>query len=43
MIFLKSPITASLLALAVIALAWSLWRKTRGKSSGLAVPAEFKH
>jgi len=43
MIFLKSPITASLLALAVIALAWSLWRKTRGKSSGLAVPEAFKH
>lgn len=43
MIFLKSPITASLLALAVVALAWSLWRKTRGKSSVLAVPEGFKH
>jgi len=43
MIFLKSPIAATLLVLAIAALAWSLWRKTKGRGSSLAVPEEFKH
>lgn len=42
-IFIQSPVSASLLALAVFALGWSLWRKTRGKRSVLAVPEAFKH
>lgn len=43
MIFLTSPITLGLLILAVAALGWSLWRKTRGGKSVLEVPDEFKH
>ena len=42
-IFLQSPIAAGLLVLAVAALAWSLWRKTRGNRSAMAVPEKFKH
>ena len=43
MIFVQSPIAAGLLALAIAALAWSLWRKTRGRKSIMAVPEQFKH
>jgi putative tricarboxylic transport membrane protein len=43
MIFIKSPIAAVLLVLAIAALIWSLWRKTKGRASGMAVPEEFKH
>ncbi len=42
-IFVKSPVSAVLLILAVVALVWSLWRKTRGRRSVLAVPEKFKH
>lgn len=42
-IFFKSAVTVSLLALTVLALTWSLWRKTRGRRSVLAVPDAFKH
>lgn len=43
LIFVQSPIALVLLLLAAAALAWSLWRKTKGGKSGLEVPAEFKH
>ena len=43
MIFIKSPIAAVLLVLAIAALIWSLWRKTKGRVSAMAVPEEFKH
>jgi putative tricarboxylic transport membrane protein len=43
LLLLTDFIGAFVVALAVIALVWSLWRKTRGKSSALAVPEALKH
>ena len=43
MIFVQSPVALILLILAVAALVWSLWHKTKGAKSALAVPQNLKH
>ncbi len=42
-IFLESPVAVSLLVLAIAALVWSLWRKTKGGRGVLSVPKALKH
>jgi len=42
-IFVQSPIAATLLGLAAVALVWSLWRKTKGGRGVMSVPDDFRH